>query len=140
MTKYAAQKDTFLGKKQRRFYLFLISIALSIIVIGLGIAAWADIFYNVDNAVTGLLLAVAGASILIWLYSKFGIMGLKGSKERKGFIYRLIIVLIIGILVQILLFLGFFNVLNPILGFLVTITAGACFGYFLFYTRFGEQK
>ena len=140
MVKLGTQKGPFLGKKQGRFYLFLIIIALSIIVIGLGIIAWADVFYNADNAVTGLLLAAVGASILVWLYSKLGIMGLKGSKERKGFVYRLIIVLIIGILVQIPLFLGFFNALNPILGFSIAIIFGACVGYFLFYTHLGERK
>ena len=140
MAKYRVQKGTFLGKKQRTFYLFLIIIALSIMIIGLGIAAWADVFYNADSAITGLLLAAVGASILIWLYSKLGIMGLKGSKERKGFVYRLIIVLVIGILVQIPLFLGFFNAINHILGFLIAIISGACLGYFLFDTHLGERE
>ena len=105
MTKYKTLKSAVLGKNERFYWVFL-TIGIVLSLAGLIVMPWINIvsgslLNHLARVITGFLLMAIGISILLLLYSKLNIIKIKQSKERKRFVYRLTIILIIVILSQI---------------------------------------
>ena len=105
MTKHKTLKSAVLGKNER-FYWILLTIGIVLSLAGLIVMPWINIvsgslLNHITRVITGFLLIAISISILLLLYSKLNVIKIKQSKERKRFVYRLAIFLIMVNLSQI---------------------------------------
>ena len=132
MTKYKTLKSAVLGKNER-FYWVLLTIGIVLSLAGLIVMPWINIvsgslLNHITRVITGFLLIAIGISILLLLYSKLNVIRIKQSKERKKFVYRLAIFLIMVNLSQIPILILVSSTLQL---FFAELIAGILLGVFL---------
>ena len=132
MTKYKTLKSAVLGKNER-FYWILLTIGIVLSLAGLIVMPWINIvsgslLNHITRVITGFLLIAIGISILLLLYSKLNVIRIKQSKERKRFVYRLAIFLIMVNLSQIPILILVFSTLQL---FFAELIAGILLAMFL---------
>ena len=132
MTKHKTLKSAVLGKNER-FYWVLLTIGIVLSLAGLIVMPWINIvsgslLNHITRVITGFLLIAIGISILLLLYSKLNVIRIKQSKERKRFVYRLAIFLIMVNLSQIPILILVSSTLQL---FFAELIAGILLGVFL---------
>ena len=132
MTKYKTPKNAILGKNES-FYWVLLTVGIVLSLVGFTVMPWINIvsgslLNHLARVITGFLLMAIGISILLLLYSKLNIIKIKQSKERKRFVYRLAIFLIMVNLSQIPILILVFSTLQL---FFAELIAGILLGVFL---------
>lgn len=132
MTKHKTLKSAVLGKNER-FYWVLLTIGIVLSLAGLIVMPWINIvsgslLNHITRVITGFLLIAIGISILLLLYSKLNVIKIKQSKERKRFVYRLAIFLIMVNLSQIPILILVSSTLQL---FFAELIAGILLGVFL---------
>lgn len=132
MTKHKTLKSAVLGKNER-FYWILLTIGIVLSLAGLIVMPWINIvsgslLNHITRVITGFLLIAIGISILLLLYSKLNVIKIKQSKERKRFVYRLAIFLIMVNLSQIPILILVSSTLQL---FFAELIAGILLGVFL---------